>query len=166
MKLPALLALALCAIVPVIGCASGNDFDRVVSAVEHRYAVHAQRVPMMGFVSLCAWGASRGGVKDMHIAEFDHLTLDKDDDLSRLLREKLGDRWQPFVADHHANGQQDVIYVQPHGNSVRMFIADYNGNELNLVRLELNGERLEQWMRNPAESARFQNFIGKNQQPE
>lgn len=158
MKIPALYAIALLAVAPAIGCASGHDFDRVVSAVEHRYAVRAQRVPMMGFVSLCAWGASRGGVKGMYIAEFDHLSLDKDDDLSRLMREKLGDRWQPFVTDHEANGQQDVIYVQPHGDSMRMFIADYDGNELSLVRLELNGERLEQWMRNPAKSARSHNY--------
>src|SRR5690242_17519083 len=116
MKIAALLAPALCAIAlltlsPAIGCSSSRDFDSVVSTIEHRYDVHAQRVPMMGFVSLCAWGASRGGVKDLRIAEFAHLTLDKDDDLSRLMHEKLGDQWQPFVSDHEANGQQDVIYV-------------------------------------------------------
>jgi len=166
MKIPELYAIALLMVAPAIGCASGHDFDRVVSAVEHRYAVHAQRVPMMGLVSICAWGVSRGGVKDMHIAEFDHLTLDKDDDLSRLMREKLGGQWQPFVSDHEANGQQDVIYVQPHGDSMRMFIADYDGNELNLVRLEVNGERLEQWIHNPAKSARSHNYTGKSPQPQ
>lgn len=171
MKLPTLLSIAPCAIALlalalVTGCASGHDFDSVVASVEQHYSVHAQRVPMMGFVSLCAWTASRGGVKGMRIAEFDHLTFDKSDDLSRLMREKLGDQWQPFVIDRQANGQQDVIYVQPHGDFMRMFIADYNGNELDLVRLELNGERLQQWLRNPAQSARSQNYIGKNQQPE
>lgn len=166
MRTSTLYAIALLAVAPAIGCASGHDFDRVVSAVEQHYAVHAQRVPMMGLVSLCAWGASHGGVKGMHIAEFDHLTLDKSDDLSRLMRDKLGDRWQPFVTEHQASGQQDVIYVQPHGDSVRMFIADYDGNELDLVRLELNGKRLEQWMRNPAKSARSHDYIGNNRQPE
>lgn len=164
MKIPALLALTLIVITPAIGCASGHDFDRMVSAIERHYAVHAQRVPMMGFVNFCAWAASRGGVKGMHIAEFDHLTLGKSDDLSRLMREKLGDRWQPFVTEREAGGQQDVIYVQPHGNSMRMFIADYNGNELDLVRLELDGERLQEWMRNPAQSAHSHNYAGK--QPE
>lgn len=164
MKIPALLALALIALAPGIGCASGHDFDRVVATIEQHYDVHAQRVPAMGFVSFCAWAASRGGVKGMHIAEFDHLALAKSDDLSRLMREKLSDRWQPLVTERDANGQQDVIYVQPHGNSMRMFIADYNGNELDLVRLELNGERLQKWMRDPAQSARSHNYAGK--QPE
>lgn len=158
MRASALCAITLLVLTPALGCASGHDLDRVVSAVEHRYAVHAQRVPMMGFVSLCAWGASRGGVKGMHIAEFEHLTLGKDDDLSSLMRDKLGYQWQLFVTDHQSNGQQDIIYVQPHGNSMRMFIADYNGSELDLVRLELNGERLEQWIRNPARSARSHNY--------
>lgn len=158
MKTSALAAIAFLAFAPVAGCASGHDFNSVVSTVEHRYATHAQRVPMMGFVSFCAWGASLGGVKDMHIAEFDHLTLDKDDDLSRLLRDKLGDQWQPFVNDHEANGQQDIIYVQPHGAWMRMFIADYDGTELNLVRLELNGERLQQWLHNPIRSAHARHY--------
>ncbi|MGH9586813.1 MAG: hypothetical protein ACRD3F_07650 [Acidobacteriaceae bacterium] len=158
MKIPALCAIALLTLSPAIGCASGHDFDSVVSTIEHRYDVHAQRVPMMGFVSICAWGASRGGVKGMHIAEFDHLTLDKDDDLSRLMREKLGSEWQPFVTDHEANGQQDVIYVQPHGSWMRMFIADYDGHELDLVRLELNGERLQNWLHDPIHSAHTHNY--------
>lgn len=166
MRIPTLCAIALLGLTPAIGCASGRDFDRVVSAVEHRYSVHAQRVPMMGFVNLCAWTFSRGGVKGMHIAEFDNLTLKKDGDLNHLMREKLGDSWQSFVTEREANGEQDVIYVQPHGSSMRMFIADYDGNELDLVRLDLNGERLQQWMRHPARSARSHNYTGKSQQPE
>jgi hypothetical protein len=53
--------------------ASGHDFDSVVSAVEQRYSAHAERVPMMGFVSLCAHVVTAGGVKGMKIAEFDNL---------------------------------------------------------------------------------------------
>ncbi|MFZ0662822.1 MAG: hypothetical protein WAM66_09030 [Acidobacteriaceae bacterium] len=153
MRIPALLSIALLALAPATGCASGHDFDNVVSAVEQRYAVHAQRVPMMSFVSFCAWAGSRGGVKGMHIAEFDHLTLGKNEDLSRLVRDRLGNRWQPFVTERDADGQQDVIYVQPHRTSMRMLIADYNGNELDLVRLEVNGDRLQQWLHNPSQSA-------------
>jgi len=167
MKIPALAAITLlCTIVPVTGCAASHDFDNVVSTIEHRYAVHAQRVPMMGFVSLCSFAASRGGVKGMRIAKFDNLTLGKSDDLSRLLRDKLGDRWQPFVTEREADGQQDVIYVQPHGDFMRMFIADYDGNELNLVRLDLNGKRLQQWICDPARSARTQHYIGKSRTPQ
>jgi hypothetical protein len=165
MKIPALAAAALLVLAPVTGCAASHDFDNVVSTIEQHYAVHAQRVPIMGFVSFCSWVASRGGVKGMRIAEFDNLTLGKSDDLNRPMRDKLGDRWQPFVTEREAGGQQDVIYVQPHGDFVRMFIADYDGNELDLVRLDLNGKRLQKWMRDPAQSARSHNYAG-NQQPQ
>ncbi|MGB7190889.1 MAG: hypothetical protein WBD10_12180 [Acidobacteriaceae bacterium] len=162
MKIPALLSIALLALAPVTGCASGHDFDRVVATVEHHYAVHAQRVPMMGLVSFCAWAGSRGGVMGMRIAEFDNLTLRKSDDLSRLVRDSLDKQWQPFVTDREAGGEQSVIFVQPHGHSMRMLIADYQNGELDLVRMEINGERLQQWLRDPKQSARERNHHETN----
>lgn len=47
------------------GCSAvDHDFDSVVAGVEHRYSVHAQRVPLMSFVSICAMLKTRGGVND------------------------------------------------------------------------------------------------------
>lgn len=161
MKIPALAAIALLALTPSIGCASGHDFNNVVSAVEQRYNTHAQRVPMMGFVSFCAWAGSLGGVKGMRIAEFDNLALGKADDLSRMVQDSLDAQWHPFVIDREA-GEQSVIFVQPHGNSMRMLIADYENGELDLVRMEINGERLQQWMHDPAQSARDRNHHNHN----
>jgi len=162
MKIPALLSIALLALAPSIGCASSHDFNNVVSAVEHRYNAHAQRVPMMGFVSLCAWAGSHGGVKGMRIAEFDNLVLGKTDDLGRLVQDSLDTNWQPFVTEHDAGGEQSVIFVQPHGHAMRMLIADYEHGELDLVRMEINGERLQQWMHDPAQSARDRNHQNNN----
>lgn len=160
MKIPALLSIALLALAPAVGCASGHDFDNVVATVEHHYSVHAQRVPMMGFVSFCARVASHDGVKGMRIAEFDNLALAKTDDLGQLVRDSLGPRWQLFVTERDAGGEQSVIYVQPHGSAMRMLIADYENGELDLV--EINGERLQQWLRDPAQSAREHNHHNEN----
>ena len=162
MKTPALLPIALLALAPAIGCASGRDFNNVVATVEQHYAVHAQRVPLMGFVSFCAWTASHGGVNGLHIAEFDHLALDKNDDLDSLVRKSLGPQWQLFVVDREGNGEQSVIYVQPHGGAMRMMIADYENGELDLVRMEVNGGRLQHWLHDPAQSARERNHHEKN----
>lgn len=162
MKIPALAAVALLALMPAIGCASGHDFENVVATVEHHYSVHAQRVPMMGFVSFCAWAGSRGGVKGMQIAEFDHLTLGKSDDLGRLVQDSLDGQWEPFVVDRNTGGEQSVIFVQPHGHSMRMLIADYENDELDLVRMEIDGERLQQWLHNPKQSAHERNHHEKN----
>jgi hypothetical protein len=139
--------------------ASGHDFDSVVSAVEQRYSAHAERVPMMGFVSLCAHVVTAGGVKGMKIAEFDNLPKAPDSaELEHLVSDALGGSWQRFVTDRSRNGEVSIIYVQPNGAAMRMLIADYEHGELDLVRMELNGERLAHWVHDPEGSARRHDY--------
>jgi hypothetical protein len=158
---PAILLAA--AAVPVVVSAAGgnNDFDAVVSAVEHRYSARAERVPMMGFVSFCAWVTTGGGVKGMKVAEFDHLPDSPDSgDLEKLVRQALGGDWQPFVVDRSRSGDVSLIYVRPNGGAMRMLIADYEHGELDLVRMEVNGDRLRHWMKDPEGSARHHDYGG------
>lgn len=150
---PIATVAAVAALLPWSARAAGPDFDSIVSAVEHQYATRAQRVPMMGFVSLCAHVASHGGVKGMKIAEFDHLSGADTGQLESLVRQTLGGNWQPFVTERERNGNVSIIYVQPTGSDMRMLIADYENGELNLVRMELNGERLATWLKDPHGSA-------------
>ena len=149
MKLTPVVSLAVLVLAPVMGCAASNhDFDAVVSAVEHRYQVHAQRIPMMGFVSFCAHVATVGGVKGMRIAEFDHFSSIADtEELAQLVSENLGNTWQRFVTERGGNSKLSVIYVWPEGKNIRMLIADLDHGELDVVRMELNGDRLAKWMR-------------------
>jgi hypothetical protein len=177
--MPIAVTLVVTAIVfPVAGRAAARpDFDAVVSAVEQRYNTHPQRIPMMGFVSFCAHVATHGGVKGLKIAEFDNLNIEPGKlilrgeapapdpaGLESLVRNTLGDAWQPFVVDHQRNGEISIIYVQPNGASMRMLIADYENHELDLVRLELNGDRLAHWVRNPEGSAKHHDY-GTNGNP-
>jgi hypothetical protein len=141
-------------LLPASGCAAADhDFNAVVSGVESRFAIHAQRMPMMGFVSLCARFATHGGVKGMRIAEFDNLAHDLDSqDLLDVVRSKLGEEWQPIVTERASrNGELSVIFVRPAGRSMRMLIADYEHGELDVVRMELNGDELARFMHDPAE---------------
>lgn len=142
---------------PLHAAEPGHDFDAVVSAVEQHYSTHAERVPMMGFVSFCAHVWTVGGVKGMHIAEFDNLPQSASADpaqLERLVTDTLGSDWQRMVTSRDANGSVSLIFVQPDGNAMRMLIADYDHGELDLVRVEVNAERMEHWIRDPANSAR------------
>jgi hypothetical protein len=157
-------ALALTTMITVVlpitvRAASGHDFDAVVSAVEQRYEAHAEKVPMMGFVNFCAWVATRGGVKGMKIAEFDHISKVSDSaELEKLVGDSLGDRWERFVVDRERNGEVDIIYVQPNGSAMRMLIADYEHGELDVVRVEVNADRLQHWMKDPEGSARRHDY--------
>lgn len=161
--MPAAAAIPLAAL-----AASAHDFDAVVTAVEQRYSTHAERVPMMGFVNFCAWVATGGGVKGMRVAEIDGLPSAPDsDELQKLVRDSLGPNWQPFVTDREAGGNVSVIYVQPvGGSSMRMMIADYENHELDLVRIEINGDRLRHWMKDPDSSAKHHDYGTSGNSPD
>ncbi|MGC1782912.1 MAG: hypothetical protein WA708_10370 [Acidobacteriaceae bacterium] len=133
------------------GCsASNNDFDAVVSGVEQRYSVHAQQVPLMGIISLCARATTLGGVKGMRIAEFDHVGKLDVRGLDSLMQSELGAQWQPMVTDRSdKRAELSVIFVRPAEDSMQMMIADYEHGELDVVRMELNGAALARWMHRP-----------------
>jgi hypothetical protein len=154
------LTTVVAVVLPItVRAASGHDFDAVVSAVEQRYEAHAEKVPMMGFVNFCAWVATRGGVKGMKIAEFDHLgDVSDSGELEKLVGDSLGDRWERFIVDRQRGGGVDIIYVQPNGSAMRMVIADYEHGELDLVRMEVNADRLQHWMKDPEGSARRHDY--------
>jgi hypothetical protein len=150
-----LLGLALLA---STGCsAADHGFNSVVAGVEHRYSVHAQRIPLMGFVSFCAMLKTHGGVKGLRIAEFDNIRGMDGMDLDALLRSRLGKDWQPFVTDVEGGDRardRSVILVRPHGSSMGMLVVDYDHGELDLVGMELNGAALAKWLYHPEEQQR------------
>ena len=156
MKLARLLLPALLVLAPVAASAAAPpDFDSLLSALEQHYSAHAERVPLMGVVSFCAWVTTGGGVRGMKVADFDRLPGHPNPaELERFVHATLGDRWQRFVADHESGGELSLIYVQPHGSSMRMLIADYSHGELDLVRMDVNGKRMAHWVRHPRSSAR------------
>jgi hypothetical protein len=145
------------ALVSSTGCAAADhDFNAVVSSVEQHYSAHPQRIPLMGFVSLCARVATHGGVKGMRVAEFDNLRHDaqgRDLDTQELLdlvRSELGEEWQPMVTERSRHGSElSVVFVRPAGHSMRMLVADYENGELDVVRMELNGSQLAEFMHEP-----------------
>ena len=136
------------------GCsAADHDFNSVVSAVEHKYSVHAQRIPMMSLVSICASLKTHGGVWGLRVAEFDNVRGMDGKDLYPLLKSRLGNEWQPFVTEvsggQNRSGDQSVILVRPNGSSMGMMIADYDHGELDLVGMEMNGAALSKWLHDP-----------------
>lgn len=155
-----LLTVGVAVILPLTVRAAGNhDFDAVVSAVEHRYDARAEKIPMMGLVSFCGWVATGGGVRGLKIAEFDHFSGPGDPaELDKLVNDSLGGDWQRFVAERERNGELNLIYAQPDGHAMRMLIVDYEHGELDVVRVEVNADRLQHWMKDPQGSAKRHDY--------
>jgi hypothetical protein len=145
------IAVLLLASATLYSFAADRDFDGLVSELAHRYDAHATRIPMMSLVSLCARFATHGGVKGLRVVEFDEVGTTPDaSELSSLVRNHLGPEWQPFINEHDKEGKsQSVIFVREKGDALRMLIADYDHGELDVVRMELSGDSLAKWMKDP-----------------
>ena len=139
--------------------AADRGFDGLLSEVEHRYDAHATRVPMMSFVSLCARFATHGGVKGLRVVEFDDVKATVDvSELTSLVRNHLGPEWQPFIREHGRQGESEsLIFVREKGDAMGMLIADYEHGELDVVRMELSGDALAKWLKDPQREAQHRN---------
>ena len=140
--------------------AADRGFNSLVSEVEHRYDAHATRVPMMSFVSLCARFATHGGVQGLRVVEFDDVKATVDvSELASLVRSHLGAEWQPFIQEHGKQGESEsIIFVREKGDAMGMMIADYEHGELDVVRMELSGDALAKWMKDPQGESRGGNL--------
>lgn len=142
-----LLICAVALIVPVVVLASGGGgFDGVVRSIERTYNVHATRIPFMGLVSFISGGATRGGVRDLHVAEFDNFTESLDGEgLTRMVEEKLGPSWARVVREtSRAGHEQTLVYMRPEGARMGLFVLDSDGHELDVVQVSVDPDRINQ----------------------
>ena len=135
--------------------AGDRDFDGLVSGIAQSYDLRATKIPMMSMVSLCARVATHGGVKGLRVVEFDKLEIGPGlPGLTSLVHGSLGSEWEPFVQERDRQGEsQSVIFVRPAGEAMRMVIADYDHGELDVIRMELSGDALARWLKNPQSEA-------------
>lgn len=145
------LILALAAVLPLHFWFSSTDgFNAAVSAVELQYHAQPQGIPLQWFASLCATISTGGGVRHMRIADFPNVSgLTSPDDLAALLSTRLTGPWHRMVLSRDGAHDFSLIYVRPEGRSMRMLIASYDHGELDIVRMDLNGQRLAHFVENP-----------------
>jgi hypothetical protein len=138
------LALA----VPVVVLASGaqGGFDGVVSTIEARYHVHAQRIPFIGLISFISHKATSGGVGGMHVAEIDDFHADVDgDELNKMVEQKLGAEWERVIRETSRKGHsQTMIYMHPEGRQMGLFVLDLDGNEMDVVQVSVDPNHLNE----------------------
>jgi hypothetical protein len=134
------LWLPLCTLVVVVTLVAmaprETGFDGVVTAIESRYHAHATQIPMTGLISLMALGATHGGVGDVHVAEFEHFSGPVDgNDLDRMVEGRLGHAWDRMIRESSCKGgDQTLIFSRPEGSRMGLFVVDFNGHELDVVR--------------------------------
>lgn len=138
------LALA----VPVVVLANGaqGGFDGVVSSIETRYHVHAQRIPFIGLISLISHKATQGGVSGMHVAEIDDFHADVDgEELNHIVEQKLGAGWERVIREtSHRSSNQTLIFMHPEGARMGLFVLDLDGREMDVVQVSVDPNHLNE----------------------
>ncbi len=141
---------ALCVLLtaPWVVRAAGGEggFDGVVDSIESHYHQHAMRIPLMGLASVVAGVATHGGVGGVHVAEFEQFSAPVDgEELNRLVEEKLGQGWDRMIRETSRHGgEQTLIFSHPEGKRMGLFILDLDGNELNVVQVSVDPDRLNE----------------------
>lgn len=148
-------------VVPIVVLAGGGQvgFEGVVRTLESRYHVHATQIPFLGLISLVSSKATREGVGNLHVAEFDNFTAPVDgEELNSMVVQKLGPGWERIIREtsHHAattkdsgpsvrNGnEQTLIFTHPEGNRMGLFVLDLDGTELDIVQVSVDPDHLNQ----------------------
>jgi hypothetical protein len=138
------LALA----VPVVVLANGaqGGFDGVVSSIESRYHVHAQRIPFIGLISFISHQATSGGVSGMHVAEIDDFHAEVDgEELNRMVEEKLGEGWERVIREtSRKSNNQTLIFMHPEGPRMGLFVLDLDGREMDVVQVSVDPKHLNE----------------------
>lgn len=142
--LPLCTAVAVVLLVAMAPRESG--FNGVVSSIENRYHAHATQIPLTGLVGMMALAATHGGVGDVHVAQFQHFGGPVDgDELSRMVGERLGSRWDRMVRETSRNGtEQTLIFSRPEGSRMGLFVVDLDGHELDVVQVAVDPDHLNQ----------------------
>jgi len=134
--------------VPLAVRAAGAEggFDGVVTSIEQQYHVRVTHIPFMGLASLIAGNATRGGVGQVHIAEFEHFTRPADGvELNRMIQEKLGEGWSRIIRSTSRYGnEQSLIFARVEGNRMGLFILDLDSNEMDVVQISVDPDHLNQ----------------------
>lgn len=142
------VGVALLVVTNVEASGGGSErFDAMVRALSARYAVQPKKIPMMWMVSLCARGATHGGVRGIRVVQFEHFGKVADqDEFDAIVQSKLGDDWQPTVREREQNGKESLVYTREDGRLMEFVVIDLEHGELNAMRMEMNPEQLARWV--------------------
>jgi hypothetical protein len=141
-----LVAAIACTAAPIWG--ADFNFNHLVSNIENRYQIRHQHIPFMGFASFCAHIATGGGVRGLHIADFEEIgSRIPSDDFDSFVHSQLGDTWSVIVRSHErATNEDTIIYARTDGNRFVLLIADLENGELSLVKVGVDAEHLPRWL--------------------
>jgi hypothetical protein len=139
-------------------CGAGNQFDRVVSAVEQHYHVKRTRIPLMGLTNLLVKVAHPVGTSGLKIAIFDELpepTFDDRAELDRFMDSVRGHYHPMVITRSRRAGESSYIFAGEVGKSTELLIANFEPHEASIIEVTVNMETLLQMIGSPDSAHRM-----------
>jgi hypothetical protein len=142
--IPVCFVALLVPVVVLAGGGEGGGFDGVVRTIETKYHVHATRIPFIGLISFISRKATKGGVSNLHIAEFEYFSPTMDsEELKQMVETRLGPSWEQVIRETSRDGiSQTLIYMHPEGQRMGLFVLDKNARDLDVVQVSVNPDHL------------------------
>ncbi|MGH9496752.1 MAG: hypothetical protein ACRD3B_17270 [Candidatus Sulfotelmatobacter sp.] len=149
MKSLRVCALVLCASTLF---AADQGFQSVVTAIETTYGVRHMHIPLLG---VALFFVRSDGVRCHKLAVFENFHGTDTADISRIVEDRLGPDWHPFVRVHSkgSNGETTLIYAKPSGHTMRLMIVSIEPSEATVVEVNIPDHSIAKWIKEPAEEA-------------
>lgn len=137
---------------------AGDEFNRIVKAIESQYGVKQTHIPFLGVANLAVKVAHKAGTSEFKLAVFenldespayrDHAALD------RLMYGLSSHELRPLVrVQSRRSGESTYIYVTESGRSTRMLIAAFQPSHATVVQVKMDLATLLSTLEEPERSA-------------
>ena len=132
--------------------AAGRDFRALANAIESRFGVKREQVPMMGLASVIARVSTGNSVRGIEIATFEGLSYSEASsrDFAKLVKDILDDGWKPMVrVQSRRSNEWTGIYVRGDSGKLRMMITTLEQGEATVMELSVSPNQILSWIKDP-----------------
>jgi hypothetical protein len=139
----------------VAGIASASrEFDGLVKAIETHYGATRTHIPLMGIANLALKVARPAGASGFHIALFQDLRTDLDDEtqaeLDRFMDGLSSPHLGPIIRTRsRPNGEATYIFCGDLGKTSQVLVATFNSHQATVVEVYVNFDTLIRWIQFP-----------------
>ena len=125
-------------------------FDEVVSAIESRYHVRHTSIPFFGLVRFAVRVTHYDGVSDLQLVTWEEPKFDDMREVAKLVKQHVGEGFQPIVQAWQRDGECSLIYAKPAGgDKVAMLIFAQDHSDTTLLRVVVSVEQFAKAVNDP-----------------
>ena len=140
--------------------AGGNEFDRIVKAIESHYGTSPTHIPLMGMANFLVKVARPAGTSGFKLAIFQNLESSPSygprAELDQFMRGLSGSGLHPLVRVHsRGNSESTYIYAGELGGSTKMLIATFQRNEATVVEVKVSMDTLLNIVESPKRAGKL-----------